>query len=44
VGRIVERAYPTLTHYGVQPAGGHFAAMEQPALFADDVARFFGSL
>ena len=26
------------------PRGGHFAAMEQPALLADDIKRFFGSL
>jgi microsomal epoxide hydrolase len=41
---LVERAYPTLRHYEEQPAGGHFAAMEQPALFAKDVARFFRTL
>jgi microsomal epoxide hydrolase len=26
------------------PRGGHFAAMEQPELFADDVRSFFTSL
>jgi len=26
------------------PRGGHFAAMEQPALFVDDVREFFRAL
>ena len=30
-----------LTHWAVMPRGGHFAAMEQPELFAQDVAQFF---
>jgi pimeloyl-ACP methyl ester carboxylesterase/GNAT superfamily N-acetyltransferase len=29
-----------LVHYAVQDRGGHFAAFEQPALFAADLARF----
>ena len=41
---IVERAYPSLVHYGEPSAGGHFAALEQPALFAADVSRFFHGL
>ncbi len=40
---MVERAY-NLVHYAEPPRGGHFAAMEQPELFADDVAKFFSSL
>jgi len=36
----VERSY-NVTHWADMPRGGHFAAMEQPALFADDVQRFF---
>jgi pimeloyl-ACP methyl ester carboxylesterase len=28
----------------VMPRGGHFAAMEQPELFADDVRVFFRSV
>ncbi len=36
----VERQYH-VTHWADMPRGGHFAAMEQPALFADDVAVFF---
>jgi pimeloyl-ACP methyl ester carboxylesterase len=30
-----------LTHWVDMPRGGHFAAMEQPELFADDVRAFF---
>jgi pimeloyl-ACP methyl ester carboxylesterase len=29
-----------LVHYAVQDRGGHFAAFEQPALFAADLASF----
>ena len=36
----VERRY-NVTHWAVMPRGGHFAAMEQPALFADDLRNFF---
>jgi len=35
----VERQYH-VTHWAVMPRGGHFAAMEQPELFADDVRAF----
>jgi pimeloyl-ACP methyl ester carboxylesterase len=41
--RWVERAY-NVTRWVDMPRGGHFAAMEQPELFADDVAAFFGSV
>jgi pimeloyl-ACP methyl ester carboxylesterase len=37
--RFVERD-ANLVHWSPQPAGGHFAACEQPALFVDDVRRF----
>jgi pimeloyl-ACP methyl ester carboxylesterase len=30
-----------LTHWAVMPKGGHFAAMEQPELFAQDLVEFF---
>ncbi|MBM3658498.1 MAG: epoxide hydrolase [Actinobacteria bacterium] len=30
-----------ITHWQEQPRGGHFAAMEQPELFVDDVRAFF---
>jgi epoxide hydrolase len=33
-----------LVHYAEPPRGGHFAAMEQPELFAREVAGFFASL
>jgi pimeloyl-ACP methyl ester carboxylesterase len=36
----VERHYH-VTHWAVMPRGGHFAAMEQPALFVDDLRTFF---
>jgi pimeloyl-ACP methyl ester carboxylesterase len=36
----VERRY-NVTHWAEMPRGGHFAAMEQPALFVDDVRTFF---
>ena len=36
----VERQY-NVTHWAAMPQGGHFAAMEQPALFTDDLRDFF---
>ena len=36
----VEKAY-NVTYWADMPRGGHFAAMEQPALFVDDVRAFF---
>ena len=36
----VERQY-NVTRWAVMPRGGHFAAMEQPALFAEDLWEFF---
>ncbi len=39
----IEERY-NLVHFTKQPRGGHFAAMEQPALFAADVAAFFRPL
>lgn len=38
-----ERAY-NIVHWTEQAKGGHFAAMEQPAAFVDDVRAFFRSL
>lgn len=35
--RWVEQRYPTLVYYNELSKGGHFAAWEQPALFADEV-------
>jgi len=39
-----ERAYPKLIYYNRLTKGGHFAAWEQPALFADEVRAAFRSL
>ena len=36
----VDRRYQ-VAHWAEMPRGGHFAAMEQPALFVDDVRTFF---
>ena len=36
----VERRYH-VTHWATMPRGGHFAAMEQPDLFVDDLRTFF---
>jgi epoxide hydrolase len=36
----VERRY-NVTYWNDMPRGGHFAAMEQPELFVDDVRAFF---
>jgi len=38
----VERRY-NVTHWADMPRGGHFAAMEQPDLFAGDLRTFFRS-
>jgi pimeloyl-ACP methyl ester carboxylesterase len=37
----VERQY-NVTRWVEMPRGGHFAAMEQPEFFADDLREFFG--
>ena len=39
-----ERAYPKLIHYNKLDKGGHFAAWEQPALFAEEVRAGFRPL
>lgn len=33
-----------VTHWTEMPRGGHFAALEQPALLVDDVRAFFGKI
>ncbi len=38
-----ERAY-NVARWTQMPAGGHFAAMEEPAAFAEEVGAFFASL
>ena len=37
-------AWYNLQHWAEMPRGGHFAAMEQPELFVDDVRTFFAAL
>jgi pimeloyl-ACP methyl ester carboxylesterase len=39
-----ERAYPKLIYYNKVDKGGHFAAWEQPALFAEEMRAAFRSL
>jgi pimeloyl-ACP methyl ester carboxylesterase len=39
-----EQAYPNLIHYNRLPAGGHFAAWEQPDLFTEEVRAGLRSL
>jgi pimeloyl-ACP methyl ester carboxylesterase len=36
----IERGY-NIQHWTDMPAGGHFAAMEQPGLLAEDIRKFF---
>ncbi len=40
---VVERTYD-LAHYSEPPRGGHFPALEQPDLWAREVAAFFSGL
>ena len=40
----VQRAYPNLIHFHEVDKGGHFAAWEQPELFAAEVQAAFRSL
>jgi pimeloyl-ACP methyl ester carboxylesterase len=39
-----EHAYPHLIYYNRLPKGGHFAAWEQPEVFADELRASFRSL
>jgi pimeloyl-ACP methyl ester carboxylesterase len=39
-----EAAYPKLVHYHRLPSGGHFAAWEQPEIFAAELRESFRSL
>ncbi|MCY1143070.1 epoxide hydrolase [Actinoplanes sp. Pm04-4] len=39
-----EQAYPTLTYYGAAERGGHFAAWEEPELFAAELRNAFRAL
>jgi pimeloyl-ACP methyl ester carboxylesterase len=40
----METNFSNITHWSEMPKGGHFAAFEQPALFVDDVRKFFRTL
>ena len=40
----VERAYADLRRFVQMPRGGHFAAMEEPELLAEDLRTFFRHL
>jgi pimeloyl-ACP methyl ester carboxylesterase len=40
----LEQAYPTLTYYNKVDRGGHFAAWEEPELFATEIRAAFRSL
>jgi len=40
----VEKAYPTLTYFNEVDRGGHFAAWEEPELFATEIRAAFKSL
>jgi len=39
-----EQAYPKLIHFNKLPKGGHFAAWEQPKLFAEELRAGFRSI
>jgi pimeloyl-ACP methyl ester carboxylesterase len=39
-----EQTYPTLNYFGESERGGHFAAWEEPELFATEVRAAFGPL
>jgi pimeloyl-ACP methyl ester carboxylesterase len=39
-----EQSYPTLTYYSEAPRGGHFAAWEEPELFAEELRAAFRPL
>jgi microsomal epoxide hydrolase len=44
IRRLAERDVPSITHWTEFDRGGHFAALEQPGLFVDDVRAFCRSL
>ena len=41
---IAEKDYTDIRHWSVMAKGGHFAALEQPAALAADIAEFFRPL
>lgn len=40
----VERVFTDLRRWTIMPRGGHFAALEEPDLMADDLRAFAGNL
>lgn len=42
--RWVRTRYPDLRYYGTPAAGGHFAAMQQPEIFVDEVRAGFRAI
>jgi microsomal epoxide hydrolase len=40
----VEAVYPDIRRWTSMPAGGHFAAMEEPETLAADIRTFFRGL
>ncbi|WP_422002137.1 epoxide hydrolase family protein [Reyranella sp.] len=44
VRKWMEGSFANISHWREMPKGGHFAAFEQPALFVEDVRRFFRTL
>jgi pimeloyl-ACP methyl ester carboxylesterase len=40
----VEKVYPNLVYFNEVDRGGHFAAWEEPELFADEIRAAFRSL
>jgi pimeloyl-ACP methyl ester carboxylesterase len=40
----VERVYPNLVHFNEVDKGGHFAAWEEPELFAEEMRAAFRSV
>jgi pimeloyl-ACP methyl ester carboxylesterase len=40
----VEKSYPTLVYFNEVDRGGHFAAWEEPELFAEEMRAAFGSM
>ncbi len=40
----MEPRYPNITYWNEQPAGGHFAAFEQPEMFVQDIRAWAASL
>lgn len=42
--RWVQERYPTLMYYNEAPKGGHYPALEQPEMFADELRKAFRSV